>query len=149
MFSKPLAGSRVESRALFTAADQCKSHLPDFARHQARPISFAWIDLPLPGRHIPKERMHSAVCQLGRWLQLASEVGTKAGVFAAFGQSWNYASFQTLMQSHGFRKTYHRACHFGLKLDPQQEAPSKICFVFLGNKDVSPHPCLQVQDLAE
>ena len=81
------------------------------------------------------------MCQLSRWLQLASEVGTKAGVFAAFGQSWNYESFQALMQSHGFRKTYHRACHFGLKLDPQQEVPSKICFVFLGNKDVSPHPC--------
>ena len=41
MFSKPLAGSRVESRALFTAADRCRSHLPDFARHQARLISFA------------------------------------------------------------------------------------------------------------
>lgn len=100
-----------------------------------------WIDLPQVGRHVPKDRMHSALSQLCRWLQLASEVGITAGTFGAFGHSWNHENFQVLVQQHKYQKSYHRACHFGLKLDHNQTEPSKICFVMLSAPKIESHLC--------
>ena len=100
-----------------------------------------WIDLPQIGRHVSKDRMHSMLSQLCRWLQIASEVGVTACVFGAFGHSWSNENFQVLTQQHKFHKSYHRACHFGLKLDITQTAPSKICFVLLSKPKVESHLC--------
>ena len=100
-----------------------------------------WIEMPLRGRHIAKDRMHSALHQLCRWLLLASEANVPAGVFGAFGSSWKHEAFHALTSKQGFGKSYHRACHFNLKLDPKQEQPSKICFVFLANPRTESHQC--------
>lgn len=100
-----------------------------------------WIDMPLPGRHIAKDRMHSALTQLCRWLQLASECGVPAGLFGAFGNNWKHTALLTLVSEHNFAKSYHRACHFKLKLNKQQTQPSKICFVYLGNPRAQSHIC--------
>lgn len=100
-----------------------------------------WIDLPLAGRHVPKDRMHSALTQVCRWLQLASESEAFASVFGAFGHAWNHEGFQALMREHGFKKSFHRACHFGFKLDIEQPMPSKICFVCLSCPKLPSHPC--------
>ena len=100
-----------------------------------------WIDLPQIGRHVPKERMHAALSQTCRWLQLASEVDMMACAFGAFGAAWNHENFQVLTQKHNFHKSYHRACHFGLKLDQSQKEPSKICFVLLSTPKIESHLC--------
>lgn len=100
-----------------------------------------WIDLPQVGRHVPKDRMHSALSQLCRWLQLACEVGASACAFGAFGHSWTHENFSILLQQHNFHKSYHRACHFGLKLDMTQDAPSKICFVLVSTPMIESHLC--------
>ena len=46
-----------------------------------------------------------------------------------------------LLQSHILGKSYHRLCHFGLRLDPAQQAPSRTCFVMASNIHVSGHAC--------
>jgi hypothetical protein len=61
-----------------------------------------WIDLPLPGRHISKERMHSAVCQLSRWLQLASEVGTTMVLQKVSNSIITYSYIISKLLSHNF-----------------------------------------------
>ena len=104
-------------------------------------FNLLWIDMPHVGRHVPKAKMHSALSQLCRWLQLASEVGVTACTFGAFGHSWNHENFAVLTQQHHFHKSYHRACHFGLKMDINQTEPSKICFVLLSTPKVESHLC--------
>lgn len=100
-----------------------------------------WVDLPLVGRHIRKEKYFSALTQICTWAQLAAEAGVMIGIFGAYGAAWNHASFASLSANHRFLKSYHRACHFGLKLDPQLDNPSKICFVFLSSPSCNSHQC--------
>ena len=85
--------------------------------------------------------MHSVMNQLCTWLQLAGELHIPAGTFGAFGHVWQHEGVQTLIRDHAFCKSHHRACHFGLKLDPKQTEPSKICFVFLCNVKTPSHLC--------
>ena len=55
-------------------------------------IERVWIDMPLVGRHIRKERMHSAMNQVCTWLKLASELGVDACLYGAF---WPKLEFRT------------------------------------------------------
>lgn len=104
-------------------------------------FQFLWIDMPQVGRQIPKDRMQSAMIQVCRWVQLACEAGIPACLFGAFGRAWLNEDIQALMQYHGMSKSYHRACHFGLRLNKGQPEPSKICFVLLSSPSVQSSPC--------
>ena len=104
-------------------------------------VSFVWFDLPIPGRQVAKAKLSAHVTQLCVWLQLCAEQGIPGAVFGAFGSQWQHACLQDLIQTRVLVKSYHRLCHFGLKIDPAQVAPSRTCFVMASNVHAQGHAC--------
>ena len=105
-------------------------------------IQALWSDMPLPGRHVPRNRMSAHMTQLCVCMQLCGELGSVAVLFGAYGSQWLNPSLADLIGRGQLLKSYHRACALGLKLDVQQKAPSSTCFVSAYTGVALPgHPC--------
>ena len=95
----------------------------------------------MKGRHVRADRLHSHMVQLCTFLKTCAQSGFPCALFGAFGSQWRSAPVDSLLSESVLRKSYHRACHFGRKLDTHASGPSKICFVLASSKHVVPFAC--------
>ena len=114
-------------------------HVPQRLRnHQVHAL---WVDFPCKGRHVKADNLHTCLVQLSTWLKHAKEAGIPAMLFGAYGSQWLAAPVADSVGQGILRKSYHRICHFGLKVDPQNSSPSKTCFVGASTNPVPSHQC--------
>ncbi|CAE7222318.1 unnamed protein product [Symbiodinium sp. CCMP2592] len=111
-------------------------------RLKSMQVQALWLDLPIPGRHVHKDRLSSHMTQLCVWLRLCHELGLAAVLFGPYGRGWQAPSVQDLVDRGHVRKSYHRLCAWSFKVDVSQSEPSSTCFVAASvMQPLSGHPC--------
>ena len=105
-------------------------------------VQALWLDLPIPGRHVHKDRLSSYMTQLCVWLRLCRELGICAVLFGPRGKGWLSPAVQDLVVRGQLVKSYHRICAWSFKIDVLQTEPSSTCFVAACTPHGLPgHPC--------
>ena len=100
-----------------------------------------WIHFPMAGVHVREQRFNSCMRTISTWLRLADAAGMPAVLFGTLGRRWEEPEVAALMATRSFKKTYHRMCHFGRRVNPQQPEPSSVCFVAVSNVPLPHHTC--------
>ena len=100
------------------------------------------LSMPVLGRHIPSKKYNACLAELTRWMDAAQTAQTPCVLFGPLSQAWKCSDVESFSSKAQWRRTYHRLCHFDIKIDQAQTVPSSACFVALsfGVRMVS-HSC--------
>ena len=99
-------------RALGTALT---NGVPRQIRHLQ--ISGIWVQMPKSGEHTARSRHSAAVADLCLWARLCTECGVPFMLFGVFGAMKRDPQVEIAVNNGTLHWTYHRMCHFGLKVD--------------------------------
>ena len=105
-------------------------------------IKVLWSEFPIKGHSVKLDRFFAHMSQLGIWARLCSDNGVDFMLVGSFGPKWNDAQIETMIADGLLSTSYHRMCHFNLKVDSSQKEPSGSCFVIAANFLVKSHPCI-------
>ena len=126
----PKAADRIEN-------NKVSSYIQDGA------VDMLAVELPTPGVDIKAEKATHFYRTLNRWIASAKpflQKGMIILIFGTFCKHWQEPMLDDMVQAGILHKSYHRLCHFDLKLG-QQEAPSSACFVTASNIQLEGHGC--------
>ena len=111
--------------------------------HMIKTYSFAiiWSEFPIAGVHVRLQRYHARMAQLCTWARLCYDVGVPFVLFGSFGRKWQDPQLKVMFDDQKLHKSYHRMCHFKLKVDSSQTDPSSTCFVAASTASLPSHSC--------
>ena len=127
---------RHAHRAINTGLTNC---IPQ--KIKQRQYTALWSEFPITGPHIRAERAFAHMSQLCAWARLCADVGIPFILFGSFGKKWADPQLRVMIEDRRLHVSYHRLCHFGLKVDSTQQEPSSTCFVSASSFSLPSHCC--------
>lgn len=104
-------------------------------------FDFIFAEFPIAGRHIPQESMHKICSTICHWAKAAADSGTLFVLFGLDGKKWMEPQISAILDERVLHKAWHRACHFGIKIDATQPQPSSTCWVTASTMQLASHKC--------
>ena len=101
------------------------------------------VELPVPGKDIKPDKATHFYRTVNRWIALSRpflQKGMVILIFGTFCRHWQEPMLDDMIQAGVLHKSYHRLCHFKIKVG-QQDAPSSACFVAASNVKLEGHRC--------
>ena len=78
---------------------------------------FVFIEFPVAVKHILKEDLFRTCAIICSWARACSDNAIPFMLFAAEGRKWSEPQISAMIDAKLLRKSWHRACHFGIKID--------------------------------
>ena len=106
-------------------------------------IKLLLVEIPAASKDLPPDKMTHFLRLVSRWVEAAKphlQHGTVVAIIGTFSKHWQEPVLKDTVASNVLHQTYHRCCHFGLKIGDQDQ-PSSACFVVASNVKIESHPC--------
>ena len=114
---------RHDHRAVDTGLTNAVAH-----RIRTGEFSAAWIQMPIAQLHVRKDRYFACMSQICLWARLCQECRVPLVIFGLVSTVRRDPQVEIALGNGTLTMSFHRMCHFGLKVDATQAQPSSVCF---------------------
>ena len=110
---------------------------------RAGEIKYLVIEMPTSSRELPADKMTHFLRLVSKWVDAAKphlQHGTVVAIVGTMSRHWQEPALKDLIASSTLYMSYHRCCHFGLKIGSQDQ-PSSACLMVASNVEIEGHLC--------